>query len=357
MSESDVMLVDRTLQKLLQVGKEYPNSDLDFSVAYVSPTGVSLIRPLLKAAKRKRAVVGLSHINRVNAFLELQDFGVEVYVYMTDIKTTFHPKIYYGTLNNVAWAMVGSSNMTGSGLSFNVERNLFITGQRHTEPFTTIETQLGEFRAQAYPFNTDIKRILTEIEKSKWNITEEEYIKRLAEFGLKTKTSIASNIPVEVQQVAVETLKRFAEKTPLVHAYQMLLLLAMLTLTDKDGFLSIEKTIDFFITFYDLRAKAELDREIGHGSKKAIVANPDVKRAEMRQMLKNSPLPRFERKGLLDLSADNQYFIVNPALFTAITPSLNYELYSLAIRRIAEHFDDDANVIESLISKANSWLN
>lgn len=353
MPETEITLVDRSLQKLLQVGKEYPNSDLDFSVAYVSPTGVSLLRPLLKATKRKRAVVGLCLINRVNAFLELQDFGVEVYVYVTDSFRIFHPKIYYGTTNGFAWAMVGSSNMTGKGLSLNVERNLFLTGYRHTEPFTSIETQLEVFRAQAYPFNTDIRRILTEIEKSKRSFTEEEYIKRLNDIGLKPKSSIVSIIPAEVQQVAIETLKRFVKKTPLVHAYQMLLLLTMLTHTDKDGFLSIEKSIDFFLAFYDLRTKAGLVREVDHGSKKAVVANPNVTRSEMRQMLKNSPLPRFEREGLLDLSEDNQYFIVNPALFTAITPSLKHDLRSLAIRRMAEHFGNDEVIIEAMVTKAN----
>jgi HKD family nuclease len=353
MPETEITLVDRSLQKLLQVGKEYPNSDLDFSVAYVSPTGVSLLRPLLKATKRKRAVVGLCLINRVNAFLELQDFGVEVYVYVTDSFRIFHPKIYYGTTNGFAWAMVGSSNMTGKGLSLNVERNLFLTGYRHTEPFTSIETQLEVFRAQAYPFNTDIRRILTEIEKSKRSFTEEEYIKRLNDIGLKPKSSIVSIIPAEVQQVAIETLKRFVKKTPLVHAYQMLLLLTMLTHTDKDGFLSIEKSIDFFLAFYDLRTKAGLMREVDHGSKKAVVAHPNVTRSEMRQMLKNSPLPRFEREGLLDLSEDNQYFIVNPALFTAITPSLKHDLRSLAIRRMAEHFGNDEVIIEAMVTKAN----
>src|SRR5258708_29807257 len=77
MPETDISLVHISLQKLLQAGKDYPNSDLDFSVAYVSAAGVSLLRPLLKTSKRKRAVVGLCLINRVNAFLELQDFGVD----------------------------------------------------------------------------------------------------------------------------------------------------------------------------------------------------------------------------------------------------------------------------------------
>ena len=138
----------------------------------------------------------------------------------------------------------------------------------------------------------------------------------------------------------------------MVHAYQMLLLLTMLTYTDKDGFLSIEKSIDFFLAFYDLRTKAGLVREVDHGSKQAVVANPLVTRSEIRQMLKDSPLPRFERQGLLDLSEDNQYFIVNPAVFTAITPSLKHDLRSLAIHRIAEHFGEDESSIEEMVTKA-----
>jgi hypothetical protein len=55
---------------------------------------------------------------------------------------------------------------------------------------------------------------------------------------------------------------------------------------------------------------------------------------------------------LLDLSEDNQFFIVNPALFTAITPSLKQELRSLAIHRIAEHFGNDDFIIEGWVTKA-----
>ena len=70
-----------------------------------------------------RAVVGLCLINRVNAFLELQDFGVGLYVYIAEPKRVFHPKIYYGTTNARAWAMVGSSNMTGNGLYIKRKRS------------------------------------------------------------------------------------------------------------------------------------------------------------------------------------------------------------------------------------------
>jgi HKD family nuclease len=77
------------------------------------------------------------------------DCNVEVYLYVTSIYTLFHAKIYFGKLNAQAWAMVGSSNLTKRGLSMNVEHNLFITGQRHTEPFISIEAQIAAFCSEA----------------------------------------------------------------------------------------------------------------------------------------------------------------------------------------------------------------
>src|SRR5205814_10631468 len=109
-----------------------------------------------------------------------------------------------------------------------------------------------------------------------------------------------------VQQVAIETLVNFAKSAKLEYAYQMLLLLIMLAYTDENGFLSIEETIDCFLAFYNLRSNAGLVREVNRGSKKAVIGNPRVTRSEVRQMLKESPFPRFEREGLLDLSEDTQ---------------------------------------------------
>jgi HKD family nuclease len=176
MSDADVNFVDKSLQMLLQAGRDYPDANLDFSVAYISAVGVSLLQPLLRTTGRKRAVVGLAPINRLNAFLKLQDLDVEVYVYVAEPRRVFHPKIYYGATNGQSWAMIGSSNLTQNGLSFNVERNLFIVGQRHMEPFSSIETQLDTFRAQAYPFDSNIQKTIDKIEKSS-KVTEEKYTK------------------------------------------------------------------------------------------------------------------------------------------------------------------------------------
>jgi len=70
----------------------------------------------------------------------------------------------------------------------------------------------------------------------------------------------------------------------------------------------------------------------------------------MRQMLKTGPVPRFERKGLLDVDEDNQFLIVNPALLAGITPLLKQSLQELAIRRIAEHYDEDVTQIATIVA-------
>lgn len=349
----DISFVDKPLQALLKAGNDHPNSDIDFSVAYISASGISWLQPLLKKANRKRAVVGLCTINRVNALLELKDLGVEVYLYIAELKRVFHPKIYYGATNTQAWAMVGSSNLTHNGLVLSVERNLLITGQRHIEPFVSLETQLATFRDQSYLFNRDIEKILLEIERKMIKkISEEEYQGKLIDAGIKPKLSTASIIPTEIQHVALEKLKNFTLTTPLVHAYQMLLLLTILLRADEKGFLFVEEAIDCFLAFYNLRDSAGLRREVSTGSKRAVVENRRVTRTKMRQMLKESPLPRFERNGLLDLSEDDQHFMVNPALTATLTPLLKQELRSIAIQRIAEHFGEDKDIIEAIVAKA-----
>ena len=79
---------------------------------------------------------------------------------------------------------------------------------------------------------------------------------------------------------------------------------------------------------------------------------PDVSRSRMRQTLKTSPFPRYERQGLLDISDDHQYFIVNPALLAALTPASKQMLRAITIQRIAEHFGEAISDVEAMVTKA-----
>lgn len=354
MPDTTISAVDKSLEVLLQAEKDFSGYSLDFCSGYVSTDGVLLLKQMLRTAPKVRAIVGLNSTNRVSAFQMLRDdCDVEVYVYVTSTFTLFHPKIYFGKLNALAWAMVGSSNLTKRGLSLNVEHNLFITGQRHTEPFISIEAQIEAFRGQAYLFDADIEKKLEKIENELASSTSDvEYKKRLYALGIKPRAQLEFTIPVEAQQVALETLFEFTENTKLEYAYQMLLLLVMLTCSDENGLFSLEQAAYCFSEFYRLRREAGLPPEKSYGFKRAVVDNPNASPAQIRQMLKTSPFPRFERQGLLDLSEDERYFVVNPALLEALTPAVRESLRKKAIGRMVEHFGEDEKLIEAMVAGA-----
>lgn len=351
MADVAISLVDKSLEALLQAEKDFPGYSLDFCSGYVSTDGVLLLKPILKKAPKARAIIGLNPTNRLSAFQMLQyDCQVEVYVYVTTPYTLFHPKIYFGTQNALAWALVGSSNLTKSGLSLNIEQNLFIIGQRHIEPFVSIETQIATFRNQAYPFDNNIEKMLQEIEKDlRSNSSDREYKKRLYAYGIKPKMSLEYSIPFEAQQVALEALFEFVKNTKLEYAYQMLLLLIMMNKSDDNGFFSIEEAAYCFSKFYKMRRLAGLPTEKSYGSKRAIVDRPNASLSQIGQMLRASPLPRFERQGLLSLSEDNKYFVINLALLQALTPEIKKSLRMKAIERMAEHFGEDERLIEAQV--------
>ncbi len=350
MTDTDISLVDEPLATLLRAGKDYPKSDLDFSVAYISTMGVSWLQNLLKNANSARVIAGLCAINHVNTFVKLKSLGVEVFVYSTEPGKIFHPKIYYGRNKEQAWAMIGSSNLTDKGLSGNVERNLFIAGKRLTEPFTSIESHLEAFRAQAYPFDDDIKKKLAEIEtRTGTGISEKDYIEKLIKVGIKPIARPSSTIPTELQEIALETLFRYSRTTTLVHAYQMFLLLIMLNRTEN-GLLSLEEAAYCFSEFYRLRVNAGFPMEKDRGSR-----HPDIEIGNLKKISKTimiGPFPRFQNRGLMDQSEDIRYLSVSPALLATLTHSDRVELRSIAIRRLAEHFEQDEAIIDMLVTEA-----
>ena len=341
MPDSITSATDQALTMLLQAERDFPGYALDICSGYVSTNGILPIKKLLTSAPKVRAIVGLNPTNRLSAFQMLShDCGVELYVYITNIGRLFHPKIYLGVLNAQAWMMIGSSNLTYNGLSGNIEQNVFVTGQRHTEPFVSIVSQIVAYQQQAYLFDANIEKQLQEIERKLGSYPQEaEYKKRLFASGIRPKTTVERVIPLEAQQTALDTLFNFATNTYLEYGYQMLLLLAMLDKADKHGLLSIDEAAHYFIEFYKQRREAGLPGEKMYGFKRAIMDAPNVSLAKARQMIKTSPFPRFERQGLLDISEDGQYFVVNPALMEALTEEVKERLRKLATKRLEKHFE------------------
>ena len=141
------------------------------------------------------------------------------------------------------------------------------------------------------------------------------------------------------------------ENTKLEYAYQMLLLLVMLRCADENGEFSLKETAHCFSEFYRLRREAGLLTEKIYGSKNAVVDNPNATTSQICQMLKTSPFPRFERQGLLELSEDDRYFVVNPALLEALTLAVKESLRRKAVARLVEHFGEEG-VIEGMVVRA-----
>jgi HKD family nuclease len=160
-----VQTVDNALQQLLTTAKNFPGASLDICSGYISTNGISSLRTMFETARSVRAVVGLNSTNRLNAYRMLRSFGAQVYIYVAPPRTIFHPKIYFGTLETQVWALIGSSNLTESGMATNVEHNLFITGQRHTEPFSSLEARIESFIKQSYPFDREFEKSLLEVER------------------------------------------------------------------------------------------------------------------------------------------------------------------------------------------------
>src|SRR6266536_6593433 len=251
-----VQTVDNALQQLLATAKNFPGASLDICSGYISTNGISSLRAMFTSARSVRAVVDLNPTNRLNAFRMLRSFGAQVYIYVAPPRTIFHPKIYFGALETQVWALIGSSNLTESGMATNVEHNLFITGQRHTEPFSSIEARIESFIKQSYLFDREFEKSLLEVErKMKRNQQQvDKYDKYLMEAGIKPKEGLELTIPAEVQRVALETLYKFARgDTRLEYSYQMLLLLVMLNRSDVNGWFSVKETAHCFKEFYRLR--------------------------------------------------------------------------------------------------------
>jgi hypothetical protein len=178
-----------------------------------------------------------------------------------------------------------------------------------------------------------------------------EYKKRLHAIGIKPKAQLEFTILDEAQQVALETLFEFTENTKLEYAYQMLLLLVMLKWADENGQFSLKEAAHCFSEFYRLRREVGLPTEKSYGLKHAVVDNPHATSSQLCQMLKTSPFPRFERQGLLDLSEDERYFVVNPALLEALTPAMRERLRRKTIGRLVEHFGEEG-IIEGMVARA-----
>lgn len=99
-------------------------NEIFISVAFVRETGVSKIESaLLTRNDITKILVGISNgITSKQALAKLLDVGVTIYVIDMGIQTSlFHPKLYAAIGTHQAATIVGSANLTSSGLGHNIE--------------------------------------------------------------------------------------------------------------------------------------------------------------------------------------------------------------------------------------------
>lgn len=125
------------------------------AVAWARATGVSLLRDalgrFLSRGGAATIVVGLDLTGTtregLQGLLDLRAHGsLDVWVYHDEGGAVFHPKVYLFAGSEEARLTVGSSNMTGGGLSSNVEVSLSAAGVPGVPPVSDAE---GMFDAWA----------------------------------------------------------------------------------------------------------------------------------------------------------------------------------------------------------------
>jgi hypothetical protein len=141
----------------------------------------------------------------------------------------------------------------------------------------------------------------------------------------------------------------FIERTPMFYAYQMLLLLSLLTMSDAQGRFSLSSVVDGFDRFYRKREALFLARQVNLVEKQRGSKQPAIGTKELATTIRTSPFPRFQQREFLSWSEDKRQLVVQEQLWQALSEADRSALYALALDRLAAHFGDDRRLLEELV--------
>lgn len=134
-------------------------TEITFFVAFLRSKGLKELKPFIeKAIKENRKVTAFvgrdDKITSKEALEMLIDLDVDAYIYHSK-KYIFHPKIYLfeGQLRNRI--IVGSSNLTKTGLFFNVESSLLIDFTSEDKSGIKVLNQLKNYYSPLLDFESD----------------------------------------------------------------------------------------------------------------------------------------------------------------------------------------------------------
>lgn len=131
-----------TLKEYIQ--KLDTNDTFYFSVAFITESGLSLLKTLLKELeikniKGKILTSDYLTFTEPKALEELANFkNIEIKMYQVDQQIGFHTKGYLFKYKDFSAAIIGSSNMTAKALTTNIEWNNLIVGDNNSEVFKNL---------------------------------------------------------------------------------------------------------------------------------------------------------------------------------------------------------------------------
>ena len=144
--------------------KDISFKQITIFVAFIRKPGLSYLKKFIEQAiLEKREVtfyVGIDErITSKEALQMLLDLNVETYIYNSD-RYIYHPKIYLfeGERNRI---IIGSSNLTKSGLFYNVEASVLLDFSENDKSGIKILNQLKEYYSPLLEFTDPNLELLT----------------------------------------------------------------------------------------------------------------------------------------------------------------------------------------------------
>lgn len=116
--------------ELIKIFKTPESKKILLSVAFAQELGVdALANEIRKVAKKTKVYVGIrNEITSIQAINLLLSLGVRVYAVDTAARSPiFHPKLYVVQSDSIAKVVIGSANLTFSGLHNNIEASAILT--------------------------------------------------------------------------------------------------------------------------------------------------------------------------------------------------------------------------------------
>lgn len=133
-------------------------------VAFMRKPGLNYLKPFIQQAKKEGRnitfYVGIDErITSKEALELLIDLGVEAYIYNSE-RFIYHPKVYLfeGDKNRI---ITGSSNLTKSGLFYNVESSILLDFTNNDKSGTKVLNQLKEYFSPLLDFTDSNLEIVT----------------------------------------------------------------------------------------------------------------------------------------------------------------------------------------------------